>query len=148
SPFLFQRHIAHLKPDPATVDSGYLKYALVNPFVRRQADRVANGVAQKTITLSDLREFLVACPPMPEQRRTAAILDQADELQRKQRRISERLSSLSASIFDDLFGDPITNPHSWENDLVLGDVANVVSGVTKGRSLKGRGHRSVPYLAV
>jgi restriction endonuclease S subunit len=66
--FLFQRHIAHLKPDKALIDSTYLSYALESPLIKRQADSAAKGIAQKTVTLSDLKDFDILLPPLDCQR--------------------------------------------------------------------------------
>ncbi|MGL4306299.1 MAG: restriction endonuclease subunit S [Mycobacteriaceae bacterium] len=49
-------------------------------------------------------------PPLPEQRRIAAILDQADALRAKRRKALAQLDELTQSIFIDMFGDPATNP--------------------------------------
>ncbi|WP_334361286.1 MULTISPECIES: restriction endonuclease subunit S [unclassified Bradyrhizobium] len=70
--FMFQRHIAYLRPDKALVDPTYLCYALNSPVLRRQADRAARGVAQKTVTLGSLREFDIPLASLAEQRRIAA----------------------------------------------------------------------------
>ena len=53
--FAFQRHIAHIKPDKASVDSEFLRIALATPSSKRQADRAARGMAQKTINLGFVR---------------------------------------------------------------------------------------------
>jgi type I restriction enzyme, S subunit len=60
--FMFQRHIAHIKPDLARVDSRFLANVLNSPTVRRVADRVAKGVAQRTVTLGDLKCFEIPLP--------------------------------------------------------------------------------------
>ena len=41
---------------------------LASPPLKRQADRAAKGVAQKTVNLSEIREFVVFQPPLPLQR--------------------------------------------------------------------------------
>lgn len=66
--FAFQRHIAHLKPDAKVLDSEFLRAMLSSPPIKRQADRMARGVAQKTLNLSDISRFLVFCPPIELQR--------------------------------------------------------------------------------
>jgi len=66
SPFTFQRHIAHIKPE-AAIDGSYLRWCLNSPHCRAQADSVARGVAQKTVTLGDLSAFTIPVPPASEQ---------------------------------------------------------------------------------
>ncbi len=73
-PFTFQRHIAHLKPKHGLVDPEYLAYFLNSPEGRTQSDSAALGGAQRTVTLTALAGFQVPLPPLPEQRRIAAIL--------------------------------------------------------------------------
>jgi type I restriction enzyme S subunit len=90
----------------------------------------------------------VPLPPLPEQRRVAAILDQADGLRARRQWALAKLDDLARSIFLGLFGDPVTNPLGWPEDTVLDDVADIVSGITKGRKLTGAATREVPYLAV
>jgi type I restriction enzyme S subunit len=63
----------------------------------------------------------VPLPPLPEQRRIADILDQADGLRAKRRAAVAQLDTLAQTIFLDLFGDPITNPRKWP-ETVLGDL--------------------------
>ncbi len=74
-PFMFQRHIAFIRPDSRVVDPRYLCHALNSPDLKSQADRVARGVAQKTVTLGSLREFRISLPPLAEQKRIVARID-------------------------------------------------------------------------
>ncbi|MBI3372729.1 MAG: restriction endonuclease subunit S [Betaproteobacteria bacterium] len=77
--FAFQRHIAHIKPDIARIDSFFLAAMIQSPGVRRQVDKVARGVAQKTVNLSALKDLVIFCPPLTVQheftRRVAAVED-------------------------------------------------------------------------
>lgn len=70
--FVFQRHIAHLKPKHDRVNSDYLSIALEMPNARAQADRQARGVAQKTVTLSSLKEIKIPLPSIEIQTEFAA----------------------------------------------------------------------------
>ncbi len=81
----FQRHIAILKPGK-DVDSRYLYYSLLNPAFYNAADNVAIGAAQKTITLSALRNLEIPLSPLPIQRRIADILSAYDDLIENNRR--------------------------------------------------------------
>ncbi|TAU73042.1 restriction endonuclease subunit S [Rhizobium leguminosarum] len=66
--FVFQRHIAHIKPHAVRVNPVYLAFALESLAVKQQADRVARGVAQKTVTLASLREFEIPLPKIEDQK--------------------------------------------------------------------------------
>lgn len=100
------------------------------------------------LSLSQLGNLKVPLPPLPEQRRIAAILDKADKLRTKRRAALAQLDTLTQSIFLDMFSDPATNPKGWRDSMLLGDAADIVSGVTIGRNLDGKSTRTVPYLAV
>lgn len=61
-----------------------------------------------------LKKAAIPLPPLPEQKRIAAILDAADALRAKRREAIAQLDTLAQSVFLDMFGDPVTNPMGWE----------------------------------
>ena len=65
--FAFQRHIGHIKPNRSRIHPEFLLAMLRSPGVRAQAERAARGVAQKTINLGALKDFIVFCPPLSHQ---------------------------------------------------------------------------------
>lgn len=86
-------------------------------------------------------------PPIDEQRRIAAILDQADVLRAKRREAIAHLDDLATSIFLDMFGDPSTaRGHDWEL-TTIGAVADIQGGLTVNSARK-RNPIEVPYLRV
>jgi type I restriction enzyme S subunit len=137
-----------LKCDPDRVLPSYLAYYLRSPEFLGFANTVVAGAKMPRMVMSEFWRYKVPLPPLPEQRRIAAILDQADALRTKRREALAQLDRLAQSIFVEMFGDPLTNPKGWAEDTSLGDVADIVSGVTKGRKLEGKTTREVPYLAV
>lgn len=58
-------------------DSQFLKYYLESPYVIEKMESEAKGTTQKFVGLGYLRQFPVTIPPIPEQKRIVAILDQA-----------------------------------------------------------------------
>ncbi len=72
--FIFQRHVAHLKPDRKKILPEFLSAALESASVKSQADRVARGVAQKTVTLGEMRKLIVPLPSLTRQKEFVAVL--------------------------------------------------------------------------
>lgn len=99
-------------------------------------------------SIENIRQLPIPLPPLDEQRRIAAILDQADDLRRKRREALAWLDQLYFACFTELFGDTVVNSKAWPANTRLGAVAKIVSGITKGRKLNGAKTRTVPYLAV
>lgn len=89
-----------------------------------------------------LKRLNIPLPPLPEQRRIAAILDHADTLRAKRREALARLDELIQSIFVDMFGDLSTNPHRWET-CQFGELiaAGPQNGLYKPAHLYGSGTR-------
>jgi len=137
--------VCHLLPDPEVCDSGYLFHFLKANRSRLLAKRVGGG--QPNISQGILRSLEVPLPPLGDQRRIAAILDKADALRTKRREAIAKLDQLQQSVFVDLFGDPIENERKWPEGQTLGDISDIVSGITKGRRTS-EVTREVPYLAV
>ena len=73
--FCFQRHIAMIRPNIDVLLSKFLYHSLLTMGVKKQADENASGGAQKTVSLSSLRKFIIFVPPTSEQQRIVSILD-------------------------------------------------------------------------
>lgn len=115
------------------IDTRYLLHVLLASSAK--LERYATGATVKGITLDVLRELEIPLPPLPEQRRIAAILDQADALRRLRRQSLSRLSELGQAIFFEMFGDPATNPKGFRM-RPLRDVASKFSDGPFGSNLK------------
>jgi len=126
--------IAGVTPrNPNQLDPTYLRHYF--DATVRKLEAVARGVAQPNINLGILKTLLIPLPPLPEQRRIAAILDQADALRAKRREALAQLDSLTQSIFIEMFGDPATNLRQWPWKP-LGSIASKFSDGPFGSNLK------------
>ena len=96
--FAFQRHLAHLKPDSTKIVPSFLGTMMQLPLVKQQADRWARGVAQPTINLKELREFVVPLPPIELQREFARRVTAVEKLKTAHRASLAELDALFASL--------------------------------------------------
>ncbi|MBA4158829.1 MAG: restriction endonuclease subunit S [Gemmatimonadetes bacterium] len=138
-----------VRPHPQKADARYLLHFLRQDRIRREGERKMTGSAgQRRVPEHFLAELEIPLPSLPEQRRIAEVLDRAEGLRGKRRAALAQLDELTQAIFLDMFGDPVMNPKGWPESATLGEVAEIVSGITKGRKLNGQRTREVPYLAV
>ena len=77
--FLFQRHIAYLKPKREIVNSFYLHSALLAPDGQRQIEEKIKGIAQKTLNLSEIRKIMIPVPEIEEQNQFADFVKRIDK---------------------------------------------------------------------
>ncbi|MEW8692662.1 MAG: restriction endonuclease subunit S [Candidatus Thiodiazotropha endolucinida] len=89
----------------------------------------------------------IPLPSLPEQRRIVDILKRADGIRRLRKQAQDIARQLIPALFIDMFGDPVANPNGWILKP-LKEVADIGSGVTKGRKLEGHQTVELPYLAV
>lgn len=106
------------------------------------------GATFLQVSKPDITSLQIPLPPIEEQKRIAAVLDAADALRAKRREAIAQLDALLQSTFLDMFGDPVTNPKGWDDTHKLGELTDIVSGVTKGRRINGQKTREIAYLAV
>lgn len=94
-----------------------------------------------------LKEVDIPLPPPEEQHRIAALLDKVSNLIAKRRAQLDKLDLLVKARFMEMFGDPVLNPMKWP-EQPLENMADIVSGITKGRKTKETELIEVPYMAV
>jgi type I restriction enzyme S subunit len=120
------------KPD--AVDCGYLERFLRSPrALGFYAAKLRSTTARRrTLPRDTFLSMPIPLPPLPEQRRIAAILDRADAVRRKRERTLDLADQFLRSAFLDMFGDPVTNPKGWPL-MGLGEVASITTGNTPPR---------------
>lgn len=131
---------AHVIKPKEGVDLDYLCRVLENydltPWI--------TGTTRGKLTKGGASEILIPLPPLAEQRRIAAILDQADQLRQKRQQAIEKLDQLLQATFIDMFGDPVSNPKGWEVGS-LNNYGSYKNGLNFG---KGESGNQVLYIGV
>lgn len=107
--------------------------------------RLAPATTVPALRKSDLEKLQVPLPPLPEQRRIAAILDRADALRVKRCEALSQLDDLSKSIFIDIFGDYKTGNISWPIETFETITADTKIGLVRGAEDFGA-EFDIPYV--
>ena len=109
----FGAFCAGIRADQEKASPSYLYHFLCSPVFKSWTS-ISSGANIKNIRVSELAEFKVPLPPLPEQKRIAAILDKADAIRRKRQQAIQLADDFLRAMFLDMFGDPVTNPKGWE----------------------------------
>lgn len=136
-----------LRPDPRQVDSRFLFYYFASPAMIEHIRNRAIGSAVPGINLGILKSLPVVLPPLPKQRKIAAILSAYDDLIENNNRRIKLLEEMAQRIYREWFVDfrypghegvPIVDsvlgpiPEGW----TIGQVGDHVD-VIRGRSYLG-----------
>ena len=142
-------NVALMKAEPVDgVDKNYLYYLLKQDALFRLIDGLSQRTAgQSGVDMDALKSYPVLLPPLTEQKRIAAILDKADSLRRKNQQAIQLANQFLRAVFLDMFGDPVTNPRGWE-EVELKEIADIRSGVTKGKKIDLSIAVTLPYMRV
>ena len=97
--FVFQRHIAILKPNDK-VNSRYLYYVMLNPDFYYIADKMAIGAAQRTITLNSLRNTTVNLHDIAMQNAIVDVLSCIDKKIQCNNKINDNLQHQLKLLYD------------------------------------------------
>lgn len=81
------------------VDNKYLYYYMISPNIKKQIEYIVTGSTQKTISLKNIRDLEINLPPLPTQRRIAAILSSLDDKIENNRKTCEKLEEIAQAIY-------------------------------------------------
>ncbi len=122
-PFCFQRHIAILKPNSNLINYRFLLFYLESPQIFKHASDVATGTAQKTVSLSSLRNFELSVPSLKEQavivHRVEQLFAYADTIEKQVNNALTRVNNLTQSILAKAFRGELTAQWRAENPSLI-----------------------------
>ena len=123
----------------------YLYYFLKSQKVKFVKDGV--GGAQPNISAGYLKKVEMELPSLDEQRAIVEVLDKTTNIMVMRNQEIASLDNLIKARFVEMFGDMYLNSKGW-SEAKLESMADVVSGITKGRKTKSEDLTEVPYMAV
>lgn len=136
--FLGADGVKVLRSKDGNTDYKYLYYALKNV-------KIPNTGYNRHFKW--LKESKIEYPDIKEQRKIVRILDKVSDIIQNRKRELSQLDDLVRARFVEMFGDMFLNTMGWQEES-LESLADIVSGITKGRKIKEKKLIEVPYMAV
>ena len=138
-PFVFQRHIAILRPNECILPR-FLYYTMLSSAFYSKADAVALGAAQRTVSLTALRNIEIEVPSLEEQSRIVNILSTYDDLIENNQKQIKLLEEAAQRLYKEWFVDlrfpghedvEIVDgvPEEWKK-YCFSEIAEIMSGGT------------------
>ena len=118
-------------------DSRFVCYYLSSDRAQTGIRLTTFGSTQALLNLADLRNLLIVCPPLPEQRAIATVLNDVDELLTRLDRLIAKKRDLKQAAMQQLLTGQTRLPgfyRNWEVKM-LGDVADILKGRALSKSL-------------
>lgn len=106
--------ISIVRAEESRIDSRYLYHWVACPATQhkiRHCGRQTTNISN--LDVGRFQDLEVPLPPLPEQKRIAAILDKADAIRCKRHQAIQLADDFLRAVFLDMFGDPATNPKAW-----------------------------------
>lgn len=99
---------------------------------RLDLSRLKTATGVPGLNRDDAYRELISLPPLPEQRRIVDLLSRAEGIVRLRREAEKKAAELIPALFNDMFGDPATNPKGWPVTKIS-DLCSVQTGATPSR---------------
>ncbi|HAT9143009.1 TPA: restriction endonuclease subunit S [Legionella pneumophila subsp. pneumophila] len=113
--FCFQRHIAHIKPIKNIIHPTFLWVMMNSPGIKKQADKQVRGIAQKTLNLGELKQFIIFVPTMSKQIEFVNIVTQHKAILNKLIAESSLANNLFNSLTQQVFSGELNNQTKVES---------------------------------
>ena len=126
------------------VNSEYLYHCM--KWMAPRIANMGNGATFKEVSKTVVSRVEIPLPPLPEQKRIAAILDKADAIRRKRQQAIKLADDFLRATFLEMFGDPVTNPKRWER-VPLGELCRIRRGASPRPISKFLGG-TVPWIKI
>lgn len=144
TPALLNQRVCRLAPKDS-IDKDYLFYFM--PIALKRIEEKTPFVTVKHLSAKELNKIEIPVLSLEEQRKIAETLSKVDELIAFREQQLAKLDELVKARFVEMFGDVLLNSMQWP-EKTLENMANIVSGITKGRKTAEADLQEVPYMAV
>jgi type I restriction enzyme S subunit len=144
---VFAQRIITLQTNRNEVDPTFLKYALVSPLLQTRIHENATGATALGIKASLLKKVPVPLPPLPEQERIVAILDEAFEGIATATAHAERNLHNARELFQSVLQSTFQQKGEDWVETTLGEVSRFSSGGTPSKNHAAYWDGQIPWVS-
>ena len=138
---VFAQRIIVLQPTEPDLDRTFLKYLLLSQSAQQRIHERGTGATVKGIKASLLKGVEISFPPLPEQQRIVAILDEAfDGIATTKANAKKNLQNARA-LFDSRLHAVFTQRGAGWAEKRLGDIAGTQYGLSVPMNERGKGYK-------
>ena len=114
---------------------------------KSQIEKFLAGSTRVRISRKNLESISIPQKNLETQKNIVSIIYKIKNIVELRKQQLSKLDQLVKSRFIEMFGDVYLNTMSWD-EKDLESIADIVSGITKGRKVKNKKLKEVPYMAV
>ncbi|MEE1560277.1 MAG: restriction endonuclease subunit S [Coprococcus comes] len=156
--FVFQRHIAILRPDNEKIVPRFLFYTMLTKDFYARADAAAIGAAQRTVSLTALRNMEICIPDKIQQSKIVDTLAAYDDLIENNQKQIKLLEETAQRLYKEWFVDLRFPGHEkteiidgvpvgWKKEKLI-DIADVQYGYAFDGSLFNTQKEGMPIIRI
>ncbi len=108
---LLNQRVCRLRDFSRNVLPKYIFYGINDHLAAIEAK--TDFVTVKHLSSKQIENISIPLPPLNQQRRIVSILDEAEALRQLRTRADARMAEFTPALFNQMFGDPATNPKGW-----------------------------------
>ena len=140
---LVDNNVMGIKAQNVRLNDEYLFYWLQNLNLSDYSESTTVPSVKK----SRLQNIEINVSPLEEQEKVVSTLNKLSSLILARKKQLSKLDELVKARFVEMFGDVLLNSMQWP-EKTLENMADIVSGITKGRKTAEADLQEVPYMAV
>ncbi len=150
-------HLAMLRPEQSLISGEYLNHLFGLDDIQHYFYLLANGITRFGLTTDAINNAYIIYPPLPEQKKIAAILTSVDTVIEKTQAQINKLKDLKTSMMQELLTKGIGHtefkdspvgriPVEWEVKII-GSLGSVITGSTPKTSNADNYNGSIPFIS-
>ena len=116
----------YMNPNPQILDRMFLYYTLQSPHFNAYIDQMSTGSTIQHISLKTMRNYVLTCPPLDEQKQIASILSSLDDKIDLLNRENATLEAMAETLFRQWFIEEAKE--DWE-EKPLSSIATFLNGL-------------------